>query len=68
MMPQSPVQPSGKNVPPPADVHGEETGMETGPSDGTSETTGKTTRVTTLVVAHYRHDGLLFRVSQINNP
>lgn len=68
MVTQSPVPTSGVKLPPPADVEEEVTPVPTTPSDGAPRTTGTAVRVNKFVVARYRHENLLVRVNQINNP
>lgn len=63
LMSQSPVHPSGTNVPPHGDVEGEVTEMKTASDSGTSEAASTAERVRIFDVAHYHLKDLLLRVN-----
>lgn len=65
---QSPVPPSAKKLPPPANVKEETTPVQIAPSDGASETTGTVMRETKFDTANYPYKDLLLRAHQINDP
>lgn len=62
-----PVPPSGKKIPPPADVKEEVIEVARVPKEGSSKTSGMTVQVTKVDVTHYRHEDLLLKVHQIND-
>lgn len=66
MIPHSPVPPSGKELPPPADVKKVVSQMAAAPNDRASATTGTAERAKKFNVAHYRHKYLLLRVNQFS--
>lgn len=68
MIPQSPVYPSGKELPLPANVEGEATQAAIEASDGASEAMATAMRVKTFDIAHYCQEDLLLGVNQVSNP
>lgn len=62
------MSPSGKYVPPPADIDPEVTQVPTATSDSASKTTNSAAWVAKFDVAHYCHQILILKVSHVTNP
>lgn len=68
MIPRSAVPHSVIELSPPVYVEGEVTQVPKAPIEGASRTTDTAVRVTKFDVAFYRHEDVLHRVSQMNDP